>query len=169
MILKQHNDDEILSLTEFAFANKMDISFIEEMPLGIITDHDRSTTYMSSDEVIQTLASHYSLEKSNSQTAGPTQYYNVFGENNRVGVISPHSHNFCSSCNRVRMTVEGRLLLCLGNEHSLDLKPYIRSCNEDNLTLRDAIIRALALKPEQHHFDLEEQPQILRFMSATGG
>jgi len=169
VILKQYNDDEILDLTEFAFANKMDISFIEEMPLGIITDHDRLATYMSSDDVIKTLSSHYSLNKSNSKTAGPTQYYNVLGENNRVGVISPHSHNFCSSCNRVRMTVEGRLLLCLGNEHSLDLKPYIRSCNEDGLTLRDAIIKALALKPEQHHFDLEGKPQILRFMSATGG
>jgi cyclic pyranopterin phosphate synthase len=67
------------------------------------------------------------------------------------------------------MTVEGRLLLCLGNEHSLDLKPYIRATNQDKLTLEDAIIKALALKPEQHYFNLEEEPQILRFMSATGG
>lgn len=67
------------------------------------------------------------------------------------------------------MTVEGRLLLCLGNEHSLDLKPYIRKINQDGLTLDDAIIKALALKPEKHYFNLDEEPQILRFMSATGG
>lgn len=169
VILKNYNDDEIIDLTKFAFTNRMDISFIEEMPLGIITEHDRAATYMSSDDVIAELQSHFQLTKSNKKTAGPTEYYHLDGYQNRIGVISPHSHNFCSSCNRVRMTVEGRLLLCLGNEHSLDLKPYIRQSNNDDLTLEDAIIKALALKPEQHYFDLAEEPQILRFMSATGG
>lgn len=169
VILKNHNDDEILPLTDFAFSQNMDISFIEEMPLGVITNHDRAATYMSSHDVLQILEKSYTLSQSQRQTAGPSQYYNVSGKHNRIGVISPHSHNFCSSCNRVRMTVEGRLLLCLGNEHSLDLKPYIRSLNTDSLTLEQAIIKALGLKPEKHYFDLQETPQILRFMNATGG
>jgi cyclic pyranopterin phosphate synthase len=169
VIMKNQNDDQILPLAQFALAHNMDISYIEEMPLGAITAHDRSESYMSSDDVIALLNNHYQLDKSSSTTPGPTQYYNVKGEKGRIGVISPHSHNFCSTCNRIRMTVEGRLLLCLGNEHSLDLKPYIRATNEDQLTLEDAIIKALALKPEQHYFNLDEEPQILRFMSATGG
>jgi len=169
VIMKNQNDDQILPLAQFALAHNMDISYIEEMPLGAITAHDRAESYMSSDDVIALLDNHYQLDKSASTTPGPTQYYNVKGEKGRIGVISPHSHNFCSSCNRIRMTVEGRLLLCLGNEHSLDLKPYIRATNDDQLTLEDAIIKALALKPEQHYFNLDEEPQILRFMSATGG
>lgn len=169
VIMKNQNDDQILPLAQFALAHNMDISYIEEMPLGEITAHDRSESYMSSDEVIDLLSNHYQLDKSSATTPGPTQYYKVAGEQGRIGVISPHSHNFCSSCNRIRMTVEGRLLLCLGNEHSLDLKPYIRATNQDQLTLEDAIIKALALKPEQHYFNLDEEPQILRFMSATGG
>lgn len=169
VIMKNQNDDQILPLAQFALAHNMDISYIEEMPLGAITAHDRSESYMSSDDVIALLDNHYQLSKSSATTPGPTQYYNVKGEKGRIGVISPHSHNFCSTCNRIRMTVEGRLLLCLGNEHSLDLKPYIRATNEDQLTLEDAIIKALALKPEQHYFNLDEEPQILRFMSATGG
>jgi cyclic pyranopterin phosphate synthase len=169
VIMKNQNDDQILPLAKFALAHNMDISYIEEMPLGAITAHDRAESYMSSDDVIELLSNHYQLSKSSATTPGPTQYYQVEGEQGRIGVISPHSHNFCSSCNRIRMTVEGRLLLCLGNEHSLDLKPYIRATNQDKLTLEDAIIKALALKPEQHYFNLEEEPQILRFMSATGG
>jgi len=169
VIMKNQNDDQILPLAQFALAHNMDISYIEEMPLGAITAHDRAESYMSSDDVIALLSKHYQLSKSSATTPGPTQYYKVNGENGRIGVISPHSHNFCSSCNRIRMTVEGRLLLCLGNEHSLDLKPYIRKINQDGLTLDDAIIKALALKPEKHYFNLDEEPQILRFMSATGG
>ena len=168
VILKNHNDDELFALTDFALQRNMDISFIEEMPLGYISDHDRAATYKSSDEVIQDLSQHYQLTPSTSTTSGPTRYYQVAGHSHRVGVISPHSHNFCDTCNRVRLTVEGRLLLCLGNEHSKDLKPYIRQA-QSNITLQEAIIEALALKPEKHHFNLDEAPQILRFMSATGG
>lgn len=168
VILKNHNDDELLALSDFALQRNMDISFIEEMPLGYISDHDRAATYKSSDEVIQDLSQHYQLTPSTNTTSGPTRYYQVAGYSHRVGVISPHSHNFCDTCNRVRLTVEGRLLLCLGNEHSKDLKPYIRQPQSAN-SLQEAIIEALALKPEKHHFNLDEAPQILRFMSATGG
>ena len=87
----------------------------------------------------------------------------------RVGFISPHSHNFCASCNRVRVTAEGRLLLCLGNEHSLDLRRLMREEGANDAALRAAIVQAITLKPERHHFDLQAEPQIVRFMNATGG
>ena len=87
----------------------------------------------------------------------------------RVGFISPHSHNFCADCNRVRVTAEGRLLLCLGNEHSVDLLPIMRAEPGAVEPVKEAIIKAMPLKPERHYFDLNEEPQILRFMNATGG
>ncbi|PYF78675.1 cyclic pyranopterin monophosphate synthase subunit MoaA [Marinomonas alcarazii] len=179
VMLKNHNDDELFDLAQFALDRKMDISFIEEMPLGIITDHNRAATYLSSDDVIETLGSRYELTPSLTTTSGPTRYYQVTGYEHKIGVISPHSHNFCDTCNRVRLTAEGRLLLCLGNEHSKDLKNVLRSpsyCStplnskdHDATALENAIIEALALKPHKHHFNLDEAPQILRFMSATGG
>ena len=86
----------------------------------------------------------------------------------KVGFISPHSNNFCSSCNRVRITAVGRLLLCLGNENSQDLRTFMRAGCDDN-KLTDKLIEALRLKPEKHDFDLAEEVQILRFMSHTGG
>lgn len=179
VMLKNHNDDELFDLAQFALDRKMDISFIEEMPLGIITDHNRAATYLSSDDVIDTLGKHYKLTPSSSTTSGPTRYYQVAGYDHKIGVISPHSHNFCDTCNRVRLTAEGRLLLCLGNEHSKDLKTVLRNSsycstpldakNHNSTELENAIIEALALKPQKHHFNLDEAPQILRFMSATGG
>jgi GTP 3',8-cyclase len=169
VILKNQNDDEIVDLARFALNRDMDISFIEEMPLGVITDHDRAASYMSSDDVISLLKTHLKLTPSALKTGGPTSYFDVENHTGHIGVISPHSHNFCSTCNRVRLTAEGRLLLCLGNEHSMDLKPYLRTPTEQPITLESAIVKALALKPEKHHFDLNEEPQILRFMSATGG
>ena len=86
-----------------------------------------------------------------------------------MGFISPHSHNFCGSCNRVRVTAEGRLLLCLGNEHSVDLKPLLRRDPFDSEALQAAIREAMDLKPQYHEFDLKAQPVIFRHMSATGG
>lgn len=169
VILKNHNDDEIQPLAAFALERGMDISYIEEMPLGMIHDHDRAEAYLSSDDIIDRLSKHFALTQSNLTTGGPTRYYNVAGYQNKIGVISPHSHNFCSDCNRVRLTAEGRLLLCLGNEHSKDLKPFLRTPSVTQGALEEGIISALALKPYQHHFNLEDPPQILRFMSATGG
>ncbi|MCB5162039.1 GTP 3',8-cyclase MoaA [Marinomonas algarum] len=173
VILKQHNDDELFDLARFALERRMDISFIEEMPLGIITDHNRAATYLSSDEVIERLEQNYTLTRSSMTTSGPTTYYQVEGYDHKIGVISPHSHNFCDACNRVRLTVEGQLLLCLGNEHAKDLKSVVRKHSgdpqQDTELLKSAIIDALALKPHKHHFNLDETPQILRFMSATGG
>ena len=101
--------------------------------------------------------------------AGPARRFRIAGSDSRIGFISPHSNNFCHLCNRVRVTVEGRLLLCLGNEHSLDLRELLRRPQGDPLALHRAIAGAMARKPERHHFSHEGEPEIVRFMSTTGG
>ncbi|MFZ5562261.1 MAG: GTP 3',8-cyclase MoaA [Pseudomonadota bacterium] len=170
VILRGRNDDEVEDLVAFARKQGCDISFIEEMPLGAIGEHDRAGAFVSSDEILARLAARYELLPSTESTGGPSRYYRFADSDSRVGFISPHSHNFCASCNRVRVTVEGRLLLCLGNEDSLDLRRLLREAQLDDDGLRAAIVAAMALKPERHHFDLQEdQPRIVRFMNMTGG
>ncbi|NOS73871.1 MAG: GTP 3',8-cyclase MoaA [Methyloglobulus sp.] len=169
VILKDKNHQEVVDLVQFAVDKAIDISFIEEMPLGMVSQHDRSAAYYSSDCIKADLASHFSLLASTEKTGGPSVYYKVQGSQTRVGFISPHSANFCSSCNRVRLTVEGRLLLCLGNEHSVDLKQVIRANPGDMDILKQTIVDAMQIKPEKHEFNIHEQPVILRHMSVTGG
>jgi len=169
VVMRGSNDDEVLDLVEFARSKSIDIAFIEEMPLGTIESHDRALTYCSSDDVRDIIEQRYELTHIAQKTAGPSRYYSMADSESRIGFISPHSHNFCSDCNRVRVTVEGRLLLCLGNEHSVDLMAVLRSQPGEIEPLKQAIVAAMALKPEKHHFDLHEKPQILRFMNATGG
>ncbi|MGI9285508.1 MAG: GTP 3',8-cyclase MoaA [Pseudomonadales bacterium] len=169
VILNGRNEDEIIDLVEFCRTRELDISFIEEMPLGLIDDHDRALTYCSSDQVRETIEQRYALTHSEDSTGGPSRYYKMPDSTIRVGFISPHSHNFCADCNRVRVTVEGRLLLCLGNEHSVDLKNVLRAEPSSQAELERAIVDAMQLKPEKHYFDLQQEPQILRFMNMTGG
>ena len=124
VVMRGSNDDEVLDLVEFARDKGIDIAFIEEMPLGTIESHDRALTYCSSDDVREIIEQRYPLIHNPQKTAGPSRYYSMPNHDTRIGFISPHSHNFCADCNRVRVTVEGRLLLCLGNEHSVDLFSY---------------------------------------------
>jgi len=163
------NDDEVLDLVEFAMARGLDISFIEEMPLGSISSHQRRQTFCSSDAVRQRIEQRHALVRSSQRTGGPSRYWQVVGSDTRVGFISPHSHNFCGDCNRVRVTAEGKLVLCLGHDNALDLRSLLRSHPGDGQRLRDALQVALQLKPERHHFQTDEQVQVLRFMSMTGG
>ncbi|WP_333873304.1 GTP 3',8-cyclase MoaA [Methylobacter sp.] len=169
VILKDRNHQEVNDLVRFAVDNSIDISFIEEMPLGVVSQHDRADAYYSSDLIKDDLAENFTLIATPEKTGGPSNYFNVAGTQTRVGFISPHSENFCSTCNRVRLTVEGRLLLCLGNEHSVDLKQVIRSNPGDMTALKQAIVDAMSIKPEKHEFNIHEQPVILRYMSMTGG
>jgi len=169
VILKNRNDNEVVDLVQFALDKGIDISFIEEMPLGVINSHNRAEAYYSSDTIKQDLEQHFSLDKISDTTAGPSDYYQITGSNTKVGFISPHSHNFCSTCNRVRLTAEGRLLLCLGNEHSIDLKAIMRQYPQDEARIKQAIIDAMQIKPEKHEFNLKEQPIIMRHMNTTGG
>ncbi|MFT5482306.1 MAG: cyclic pyranopterin phosphate synthase [Halieaceae bacterium] len=184
VILKGRNHDEILDLVDYARDNDLDLSFIEEMPLGLIDDHDRALSHCSSEEIADIISTRYPLTSPGADdnagtTSGPARYHRMADSNSRIGFISPHSHNFCHLCNRVRVTAEGRLLLCLGNEHSADLKTILREDPAEPATagylldnqdeLRKAIVTAMDLKPERHHFDLDGAPEIVRFMNMTGG
>ncbi len=168
VILNGVNTDEILDLATYAIKRNIDISFIEEMPLGNISSHKRANTLVTSKYIKEHLEKKYTLTPTTETTGGPSRYFQVYDKQSKVGFISPISDNFCSTCNRVRVTVEGQLLLCLGNEHSIDLRSIIRSKDFTQDKLRTAIISAISRKPEKHYFD-PENTQIVRFMSATGG
>ena len=169
VILKGRNEDEILDLVEYAMKLGLDISFIEEMPLGLIDEHDRALSFCASTEVRAVIRRRHALTATDESSGGPSRYYKTAGSDSRIGFISPHSENFCHLCNRVRLTVKGRLLLCLGNEHSVDLRALLREQHADQAALQAALVAAMEIKPEQHHFDLNAAPDILRFMNMTGG
>lgn len=169
VILKNRNHDEILDLVQFSIDLGIDITFIEEMPLGVIDDHNRAEVYYSSDQVRQDIETRFELLPTAETTGGPSRYFRIPGTKSRVGFISPHSHNFCEACNRVRVTVEGRLLLCLGQEHSMDLRRVMRANPGDSDALKSAIVESMAIKPKGHDFDLNRQEVIFRHMSVTGG
>ena len=169
VILKGRNEDEVIDLVNYVRDQQLDISFIEEMPLGLIDEHNRELSFCSSDEIREQIDAVYPLTPTTEDTGGPSRYYQMAGTESRIGFISPHSHNFCHLCNRVRVTAEGRLLLCLGNEHSVDLRAVLRREGSTLEDLKNTIIAAMDLKPERHYFDLSDDPQVLRFMNTTGG
>lgn len=169
VVLKNRNAREVPQLVQFALDEKLDISFIEEMPLGSIVEHSRALEFCSSAELRDIIEPHHHLIALDNQTAGPARYWQAQGYTSKIGFISPHSENFCGDCNRVRVSAEGKLLLCLGNEHAVDLKAILRTHVGDRERLKQAIVDAMHIKPERHHFDLDNEPQIVRFMSATGG
>lgn len=169
VILAGFNQDEVCALAEFAGQRGMDISYIEEMPLGSISEHDRASAYYSSDRILADLKARFPLERSSYHTGGPARYYRNLETGTEIGLISPHSHNFCASCNRVRLTCEGRLLLCLGQEHSRDLRAVMRREPSSMTGLKEAICEAMTSKPRGHEFRLRGEPVILRHMSLTGG
>ena len=169
VILRGRNHDEVPALVNFALEKGLDISFIEEMPLGQISEHDRGLEFVSSAELREDLSERLKLVPLAEKTGGPSRYWQVPGSDSRIGFISPHSQNFCEMCNRVRVTAEGRMLLCLGHEHSVDLRAVLRAHPDDDAPLRDAIIGAMAIKPERHDFSLDPGEQLVRFMNMTGG
>lgn len=188
VVLKNRNVGEVIDLVDYAVSKKIDISFIEEMPLGAIAEHSRDEEFISSEELRNIIEVKYDLEQLDTDTsnAGPSKYWGVHlkhdtavtpisatttstNTHSRVGFISPHSDNFCSTCNRVRLTATGQLLLCLGNEHSVDLKAVVRNYPKDSVRLKQAIVDSMMIKPERHHFELSDEPDIVRFMNTTGG
>ena len=169
VIMRGYNEDEILPLADFAIDRGIDIAFIEEMPLGEASDHKREETTCSNDWVRSVIEEKYDLLDSAEKTAGPSRYTKVLGMQSRIGFISPVSHNFCEDCNRVRVTAEGRLLLCLGNEHSVDLRAVLRKEGSSHNDLKLAIIAAMDLKPERHYFYDHDHTQPVRLMNVTGG
>ena len=170
VVMKNYNHDEILDLVNYCIGRGLDISFIEEMPLGHNDHHDRAVSYYSSDEILEDLQQHFEVVPSTHKTGGPTRYFQLTEHHGtRVGFISPHSHNFCDTCNRVRLTAEGRLLLCLGQEHSMDLRHVVRANPGDDAVLEQAIIDSMQIKPKGHEFNLNSQEVLLRHMNLTGG
>lgn len=169
VVMKGYNEDEVLDLADYAVERGIDISFIEEMPLGEASDHAREDTTCSNAWVREKIAEKYQLVDSAEKTAGPSRYTKIADQKTRIGFISPVTHNFCEDCNRVRVTVEGRLLLCLGNEHSIDLRAILRNPESDDVVLKQALIDSMQIKPERHFFFDKDHAQPVRLMNMTGG
>lgn len=169
VLMRDFNDDEAESLVNFAIEQAIDISFIEEMPLGEI-NHSRESTCISNADTLKRLQSKYPLISSTQSTGGPARYWHVANTSTKIGFISPHSHNFCEACNRVRITCKGELYLCLGQEDKIDLMPLLRNHPSDDQPLIEAILGGMQIKPKGHDFDLRRaEPSVIRFMSHTGG
>jgi GTP 3',8-cyclase len=167
VMMRGVNDDEFVDLVRFAVDRALDISFIEEMPLGEI--HGRSNTYIGSEETRVLLSQHFELVPSAESSGGPARYWRIPGTETRVGFISPHSHNFCDTCNRVRITAKGELYPCLGQNDAAHLMPVLRSTG-DNDALRQTIMDSMGIKPFGHDFTQQmDAPKVVRFMSMTGG
>ncbi|MEO8758801.1 MAG: GTP 3',8-cyclase MoaA [Devosia sp.] len=168
--LKGGNDGEFAGLIEWAHGGGMDLTLIETMPLGEI-DGDRMDQYLPLSEVRSRLADIWTLESIPYQTGGPARYFRVKETGGRVGFITPLTHNFCESCNRVRVTCTGTLYMCLGQEASADLRTPLRSSEGDE-ALGRAIDEAISRKPKGHDFIIDRlhtAPAIARHMSMTGG
>ncbi len=168
--LKRDNRHEIPALIQWAHARGMDLSLIETMPLGEI-DEDRTDQYVSLADIRDELETYWSLEDLPDSTGGPSRYVRIRETGGRLGFITPLSHNFCASCNRVRLTCTGRLYLCLGRDDHADFRAALRAgASEDDL--RALIDAAMRTKPEAHDFIIRERdaaPALARHMSMTGG
>lgn len=167
VLMRGSNDDELVDLVQFALDQQLDISFIEQMPLGAIGG--RYAAYLSAAEARAILGQRFPLLPSTESSGGPARYWRIPDRETRIGFIAPHSHNFCDSCNRVRVTAKGELYPCLGQNEVIPLLPVLRSDNDDQ-KLRQAIIDSMGIKPFGHDFTQQmEQAQVVRFMSMTGG
>lgn len=168
--LKDFNEHEIPSIMEWAHGRGMELTLIETMPLGEI-DVDRTDQYLPLTKVRADLAQRYTLHESSHRTGGPARYVTVQETGGRMGFITPLTHNFCESCNRVRLTCTGTLFMCLGQEDAADLRAPLRMSEGDEL-LSAAIDEAIGRKPKGHDFMIErrgETAAVPRHMSMTGG
>ena len=167
--LKETNENELIDILEWAHANDFDMTIIETMPLGEI-DYDRTDQFLPLSKVKEKFEKVFTLTKSNHYTGGPSRYFNVEETNNRIGFITPLTHNFCELCNRVRLTCTGKLYMCLGQEDSADFVNAARSENWEH-DLKDSIIEAISRKPKGHDFVIrrKQTPSVKRHMSVTGG
>ena len=169
VLMRDVNEDETLDLVNFAIVKGLDISFIEEMPIGEV-NHSRANSFVSNQETLAAIQQHFALVASTQSTGGPARYWQIPNTKTKLGFISPHSHNFCESCNRVRISCKGELFLCLGQEDKVELMPILRAHPNDDTPLIEAIVQSMQIKPEGHDFDLNRaQPAVVRFMSHTGG
>lgn len=169
--LKGFNEDELFTLLDWCATRDMDLTFIEVMPMGDIGNEDRITQYWSLDDLRARLAQRFTLTDLALNTGGPARYISVGETGQKIGLITPMTHNFCESCNRVRITCTGEIYTCLGQDGHSDLRAPLRA-SDDNAHLENAIRAAIALKPKGHDFDYSRQSvdgQVARHMSHTGG
>jgi GTP 3',8-cyclase len=168
--LKGVNEFEIPAMIKWAHERKMDFTLIETMPLGDI-DGDRTEQYLPLSQVRAQLMDHFTLEDIDYKTGGPARYVRVKETGGRIGFITPLTHNFCESCNRVRLTCTGTLYMCLGQNDAADLRAPLRASESDEIVLR-AIDEAIGRKPKGHDFIIDRdhnKPAVARHMSVTGG
>ena len=169
--LKDFNENELFDLTDFCAARDMDLTFIEVMPMGELGTEDRVGQYWALSDLQTQLAQRFTLTELPDHTGGPARYIRLEETGQRIGLITPLTHNFCESCNRVRITCTGEIYTCLGQEGSADLRGPLRA-SEGNLVLEQAIRAAIGSKPKGHDFDYsrgDEGGKMSRHMSHTGG
>ncbi len=168
--LKGVNEHEIPEMIRWAHGENMDLTLIETMPLGDI-DGDRTDQYLPLSQVRASLMDQFTLEDIPYKTGGPARYVRVKETGGRLGFITPLTHNFCESCNRVRITCTGTMYMCLGQEDAADLRTPLRA-SEGNALLTHAILEAITRKPKGHDFIIDRnhsKPSVARHMSVTGG
>ena len=168
--LKGINDNEILNLVNWCGENKFSLTFIEVMPMGEIGEK-RSDQYMPLTEVKSLIQTKYSLTEDSLRTGGPARYVHCHETDQKIGFITPHTHNFCELCNRVRITCTGEMYMCLGQQDKADLKTPLRKSENDQL-LKHVIYEAISRKPKGHDFVIERKENeqfVPRHMNVTGG
>jgi len=168
--LKGINDNEILNLVNWCGENKFSLTFIEVMPMGEIGEK-RSDQYKPLTEVKSLIQTKYSLTEDSLRTGGPASYVHCHETDQKIGFITPHTHNFCELCNRVRITCTGEMYMCLGQQDKADLKKPLRKSENDQL-LKDVIYEAISRKPKGHDFVIERKENeqfVPRHMNVTGG
>jgi cyclic pyranopterin phosphate synthase len=169
--LKGFNEDELFTLQSWCADRDMDLTFIEVMPMGDIGNEDRLGQYWSLNDLRKQLGERFTLTDLAERSGGPARYIRIEETGQKIGLITPMSHNFCESCNRVRITCTGEIYTCLGQEGHSDLREPLRASNDDDV-LEAAIHRAIGLKPKGHDFDYSRQTvdgRVSRHMSHTGG
>ena len=170
--LKGFNEDELFTMTEWCASRDMDLTWIEVMPMGDMGETDRIGQYWSLEDVRTALETKYQLTDLAERSGGPARYVRIEETGQKIGFITPLSHNFCESCNRVRLTCTGELYMCLGQEDMADLRAPLREHPGDTQHLETAIRHAIERKPKGHDFDYSRQTisgQMSRHMSHTGG
>ncbi len=168
--LKGINDNEILNLVNWCGENKFALTFIEVMPMGEIGEK-RADQYMPLTEVKSLIQTKYSITEDSFRTGGPARYVHCHETDQKIGFITPHTHNFCELCNRVRITCTGEMYMCLGQQDKADLKTPLRK-SENNQLLKNVIYEAISRKPKGHDFVIERKKDekfVPRHMNVTGG